>query len=271
MTLEDFCKGIQVHGDIKNIICRDILPEDIFQKYNYLLKSDKQRFIYELNKEKNTKRIALIFYVKKAIELYEEFQKKNISEDIYFDTFYDITLWSNIYYDKDGGFGLDWLDWFILHIEMKLFRLGRLQFETTVLKEDIRIDDLYYKKGTDVLSVHIPEGESLNIDSCKNSFRKAKEFFGSKYNMFFCESWLLSPNLKNILSEESNIIKFQNKFRVYNTIYSYRQAEERIFGEILEDKEMYSEKTSLQKKAKEYLRLHDDLGIGLGVLKYDDL
>ena len=71
-------------------------------------------------------------------------------------------------------------------------------------------------------------------------------------------------HLKEILPETSNIIRFQDFFEVTGTKYSFPQAEERIFGEILEDKGQYPEATSLQRKAKEYLLSRGDLGIGEG-------
>ena len=61
-------------------------------------------------------------------------------------------------------------------------------------------------------------------------------------------------------------MKFQKRFRIRKVTYPYRQAEERIFGEVLTDKEKYPEETSLQKRAKKYVLAGKDLGIGYGVI-----
>lgn len=68
------------------------------------------------------------------------------------------------------------------------------------------------------------------------------------------------------LDEKSNIIVFQNQFEVYDVVYPFRQAEERVFGEILEDIEKYPENTKLQKRLKEWLRKYpEDIGMGAGI------
>ncbi|GAB6167954.1 acyltransferase domain-containing protein [Clostridium carnis] len=266
MTLDEFCKGIKINEETKVMISKQILSKDVFEEYNKLFNTDKNKFLYKLDNEENKEEIGLIFYVMKSLDIYERFLEKGISKKIFFDTFHDITLWSNYYKNKTGKIGLAELPWFIAHTEMKLFRLGRLQFEISVLNKDRNINGKWYKKGMKILKVHIPEGKSLEEKECQESFLEAIKFFGTEYTMFFCESWLLSPNLKDILPAESNIIKFQNRFLIIDIIYTSRQAEERIFGEVLEDKTKYSEETSLRRKAKEYLKIHDDLGIGIGCI-----
>ena len=71
--------------------------------------------------------------------------------------------------------------------------------------------------------------------------------------VFVCYSWLLSPNLKNILSEESNIIKFQKKYTFLssNLNEKYPQIIERVFVTKSENAEDWDENTSLQRKLKE--------------------
>ena len=64
--------------------------------------------------------------------------------------------------------------------------------------------------------------------------------------------------------ESSNIIRFQNLFEVTEVSYAYPQAEQRIFGDVLEDKRQYPEDTSLRQRAKAYVLAGRDLGIGAG-------
>lgn len=79
------------------------------------------------------------------------------------------------------------------------------------------------------------------------------------------------PVLKYFLGEESNIIDFQNRFEVYDIVYPFRQAEERIFGDILEDRQSYPETTSLQRSFKGWLMEHpEDIGMGVGVFQYKE-
>ena len=147
--------------------------------------------------------------------------------------------------------------WLSLPLQMKIFRLGRLQFEPDPENK--------------VLHVHIPEGEPLLDEECGKSFAEADRFFGPEYTMYDCESWLLSPKLQKLLKSQSNILKFQNRFEVQKIIYPFRQAEERVFGEIREDKENYPEQTSLQRAVKQLVMTGEDVGIGYGVIDRNKL
>ena len=72
---------------------------------------------------------------------------------------------------------------------------------------------------------------------------------------------------QKLLSEESNIIRFQNLFEITKVHYAFPQAEQRVFGEILEDKSQYPEDTLLQRNLKKYLMDGKNPGIGTGFVK----
>ena len=63
-----------------------------------------------------------------------------------------------------------------------------------------------------MLDVHIPAGENLKMEDCRNSFIMAKEFFRRIFKMevkaFRCGSWLLNPDFAREMPE-SNMAKFQ--------------------------------------------------------------
>lgn len=84
---------------------------------------------------------------------------------------------------------------------------------------------------------------------------------------YFCHSWLLFPNLKEILNLDSNILSFQKFFKILSVDYELRQVEERIFGSVEERVEDYPEMTSLQKRAKAYFLSGKKLGNGFGMIK----
>ena len=138
---------------------------------------------------------------------------------------------------------------------MKVIKLGRLQFE--VLEN---IDDLsnVFEETKDFLfvNVHIREGEKLTPEECEKSYNMAINFYrsrGYKFStvVFICYSWLLSQNLKKILPEESNIIKFQEKYTFFSSNEKNPQIIERVFGNKSENIEDWEEDTSLQRKLKE--------------------
>lgn len=267
MTLEEFSKGIGLDKEVIEFIKNNLFSVEKYKKYDEAFKGEEEKFLNMIKGDENKAKLALIFYVMKAESLFYEFREEGVSKEIFFNTFSDITIWSNRYKKNTGKIGIEEVKWLLLHLKMKLFRLGRLQFEIAVLDKDIIFKEANYSKGEKILKIHIPEGEPLNRDECIKAFLKAKQFFGAKYKIFTCESWLLSPNLKEILNEESNIIKFQSFFYIYDIVYTFRQAEARIFGRILENKKQYEENTTLQRKAKEYLLTHEDIGIGVGIME----
>jgi len=151
--------------------------------------------------------------------LKKKYEEKNIPEDIFYDTVEDLVTWTNTWSDIKDGLYLGELGWLANHLKMKLFRLGRLQFCMGVNKHDIPEEEL--KKGDNIIEVHIPEGAPLTYEECEKSFERAKEFFNEfypdfDYKCFTCHSWLMDDTLDELLSENSNMIKFKNMFRRYH-------------------------------------------------------
>ena len=74
--------------------------------------------------------------------------------------------------------------------------------------------------GDSVLSVHIPNKGALTNDACRDSFQRAQSVFSVCYpefhwKAFHCHSWMLDPQLREFLSESSNILAFQRNFTIY--------------------------------------------------------
>lgn len=83
--------------------------------------------------------------------------------------------------------------------------------------------------------------------------------------MFICHSWLLDPELSQILNPESNILQFQSQFNIYEVDKSSKEAEERIFNKLNESPHDYEENTRLQRNAKNFLIAGGKLGSGYGI------
>ena len=69
------------------------------------------------------------------------------------------------------------------------------------------------------LFVHVPHGQSLNVDATRAAMAQAEEFMSRHYPeeplaMFTCSSWLLDPQWAAYLPESSNILQFQRQFRL---------------------------------------------------------
>lgn len=270
MGIEELMERIALPEEARQVVRKENMAEAEYTEEKQLFYKDfpvlLENWKKEIGKEKYTR--ALVLYLRLACEVYPKYREKGIGDEIFDKTFYDITIWCEECYRKRQVYGLEELWWLAQSVKMNLFRLGRLQFEPVVLENDVKMDreGLSISAGTKVLNVHIPAGEPLDYEACLDSFRLAEAFFG-KNQIYMCDSWLLSPHLKEVLSEKSNILKFQNLFTVIKVYHAYPQAEQRIFQNVIENKQKYPEDTSLRRRAKAYILSGKDLGIGIGFIE----
>jgi hypothetical protein len=104
-----------------------------------------------------------------------------------------------------GTFGLHTYGWMTTAFSGNLYWLGRLQF------------NLIHHAGGWAVSTHIPESGPLTPESVDDSFRQARAFFAEHFpeyptQLFYCGSWLLDPQLVDVLRPESNMVNFQQRW-----------------------------------------------------------
>ena len=212
--------------------------------------------------------VALAVILKLAVDVKEEYDKADIDEKIYYDTMSDIKIWC----EKTDNKGIKEYMWLKNHVRFELFRLGRLQFQFYPCKNrTLLYNKLPFNFGDNLIYIHIPEGEKLSQDKCKESLSSAREFFAEyfpefKYNFFFCESWLLFEGNKDFMKSDSNIVKFMSLFQHCYSVKVDVQAIERIYGKRKLLKKKYSENTDLQRRAKVYMQKGKKLGVGVAVI-----
>lgn len=158
-------------------------------------------------------------------------------------------------YGDWGNFSL----WFHTRLyERKMFKLGRLQFETT--------------DNPDEIYCHIISFLPFDFESVKDSFRQAYSFFGfeekkkpMKVNM---ESWMLHPEVIRLLPENSNIKKTADLF----TVTSFKDTDSELWYVFWKPEGTpYDEfpcDTALQKAFLEHLKSGKKLGEGEGYFIY---
>lgn len=71
--------------------------------------------------------------------------------------------------------------------------------------------------GDSVVSLHIPPGGSFGEEIINDTLKQTETFIKTyfpdfDYKAFVCYSWLLDPQLEELLGENSNIVKFGKKF-----------------------------------------------------------
>lgn len=169
---------------------------------------------YDLNCEDGKKNLLYFLYFCEATQnLYKE---KGISEEVLMDTFADFPRWLDIWSGLKGEMYLGELDWFSYQLRAKLFKLGRLQY---CFSAGYEIPEIGLKKEDKFVAIHIPAAGPLVLDECEKSLDFARSFFEKffpeqKWEFFTCHSWLLGEDLRELLDENSNILKFQKLFTI---------------------------------------------------------
>ncbi|MDT9694578.1 acyltransferase domain-containing protein [Streptomyces sp. P17] len=117
-----------------------------------------------------------------------------------------------------GRAGVQAPRWLAHHFRGELYQLGRLQFERTRTGQMFAADGL--DPDTPCLNLHIPDFHGpLTPAACDRSLELAREFFArhfpeERYSAAMCHSWLLDPQLKRYLPADSNLVRFQGRFRI---------------------------------------------------------
>ena len=162
----------------------------------------------------------LLSFLYMCEDLSRRYEEKKINDEILVDTLKDIVIWTKTWTDIKNTLHLSTLYWLKRHLDMKLFKIGRLQFCMGQMEEDVPSENL--SKGDNVLEIHIPACGPMTQTVCEESIKMAKEFFKNyypnfDYKCFTCHSWLLDESLKEILEQSSNIIKFQDMFYIVSS------------------------------------------------------
>lgn len=158
--------------------------------------------------------LAYLYFCEGLKRRYEE---KGIGEDILMDTLSDLVVWTDVWSELKGELWLGELYWLNFHLGMRLFKLGRLQFCLGKAKHDAPTHGLM--KGDAVVEMHIQAVGPLKQEECEASVARARAFFAKyypeqPYQCFTCHSWLMDKKLDEVLSPDSNIIRFRDRFDI---------------------------------------------------------
>ena len=156
--------------------------------------------------------------------------------------------------DSEGSFAADFF-------ENDEFYEGRLIENGVCKNETVRLLKTEWSPllntGDKIINVHIPSGSSLNFEDNSKDFLYGAELFGKAFspcNVFYCESWLLNPHLKEIIGKETNITRFGDRFIKFPFESSGNDVFEYLYF-LPADTNPYElpEKSSLQRAVKNHL------------------
>lgn len=224
--------------------------------------------------------VCLAAALLKSEDAYKQYKKLGISDEVFYDTFSDISVWVNTAKREENIDGLLEV-WWIRHIlYLNMFKLGRMQYQ--FYKTDYILSGLSplqalkapIKNKSRVLNIHIPEGARLDYSECEKSVLLARNFFSEyfpeyDYKGFVCDSWLLDLRNAEFMSADSNIMKFSNLFcTVLKPHKNNKEIIRRLWGKQNEKTvfSLLSENTDLQKRTKKYLLSGGKTGNGYGFI-----
>ncbi len=222
--------------------------------------------------------LHMVFIISCMEELHRRYGLYGLDEKIFWESADDLRcklLECMECEEVPGTFVADWNDGMF---RLTRFALGRFQFEKSQFNhKDGFVTKSGYKieENSTVINFHIPSsGISLSDEVRFDSYKKAYEFFKDSFDgpvIFCCGSWLLYPEHRKFLPENSNILRFMDDFE----IVSWGEEEKfhngwRVFGKDSDlPLEQLPERTALQRAYKNWLLSGNKAGNGYGIIVFD--
>ncbi|MBD5494234.1 MAG: DUF5596 domain-containing protein [Lachnospiraceae bacterium] len=254
MTLFKLCDEINIQSEIKTRVF-DFANNFDFSAVNKQL---KDFLVYEKMKEARLELQVILGHdeenirmltcmLKASADIYDIYKAKGISDKIYFDTMKCYTRFINETFRITGRLYFDRYWWTTRQAGCHLFRIGELEYEIMHIDNDI------------IINLHIPSDADFSPHAVDNSLECSRIFFAEYYpeiadKKYCCHSWLLDSQLKEMLSEESNIINFQKRFEIYDKGEVDTEFIEWLYNtKATTDYKTLPENTTLQRNMKAYL------------------
>lgn len=267
MDINTLCNKIELQPLVKERVL-SFIDEFDFQTVDEI---QKGYFTYSNMKEALGKTRALLgededgikiltCMLRSALDTYEEYHKKGISDDVYYATMRCFTRFIDETNKMIGHLSFDRYWWTARQIGCHLFRIGELEYEIKPTDKET------------VISIHIPSDASFSPISVDESMQAAREFFAKYYPelsnaKYCCQSWLLDNQLKGMLGNNSNILNFQNRFEIIDEGEEDTEFIEWLFNTKSLDYATLPENTSLQINMKKHLLAGGVIKNSYGIIK----
>ena len=140
-------------------------------------------------------------------EVKVRYEKQGLPVEIYYKSLEDMKWKMLECYEIHGVYGNFVGHWYDGFFNLTRFGLGRLQFELRPFegKKDCGLDGVRIHPGDTVINMHIPSAGPMKPELLEDAFARAeaffKEYFPKDYRVFGVESWLIDPDLVQILPE----------------------------------------------------------------------
>lgn len=196
-----------------------------------------------------------------ACQTYKSYRAKGIGDTVFVSTMQFCTRFLEDHKKTHGNYAFEWAWWFVRELSMQEFRIGTLEYEF-VDGEERRI------------YVHIPSDARMAPGYIQESFSEYRKFLRQYYPEWteadwYCDSWMMSPELKKLLPEDSNILAFQGLFEMISVDYESMAALDWVYPGEKTDYADLPENTSLQRSMKKFLLGGGKVGWAEGKLRSD--
>lgn len=197
-----------------------------------------------------------------ALDTYKKYKEKGIPDEIFIATMKAFSRFVKEHFDSYGSYGFDRGWWTPRQLSGKEFRIGELEYET--IEEE----------GKKIISIHIPSDGVIRQPELRQSYLDARKFFQQYVPEYatadmICNTWMLSPALKELLPVDSNIIRFQKSFVVDYVDYENNNFMEWVYKRMDIPLEQLPENTTLQRKIKAFILNGGKIGWANGKLVND--
>lgn len=240
-------RDIEVSGDLTEQILNPSQWKEGIQKLQELLGDDPAgvKILWEL--------LHIV-----STYSYEEYVKRGISDDIFIATMKFCTRFLRDRFKTYQDYNFVWAWWFPRQVSLCEYRIGALEYELVDGEER-------------EIAIHIPSDADMSKESVALSLREFDKFLKKYYPEWenvsrTCDTWMLMPELKEFLNEDSNIIAFQNLFEIDVVNYDAVWYMGWIFPGFETIDENLPEVTTLQRNMKRYLLEGKKFGVAKGHL-----
>ncbi|MEU1405125.1 acyltransferase domain-containing protein [Streptomyces sp. NPDC005728] len=203
-------------------------------------------------------------------------RERGIPSEISRRTLADLGRHMTVHRRRHGRAGVQSPRWLAHHFRGELYQLGRLQFERARLERRcapvIAAAGLDAAPGMPCLDLHIPDFHGpLTPSACDRSLALAREFFDLYFpeeqaEAVLCHSWLLDAQLKRYLPAQSNIVRFQERFRIarQDTEPADTEPVQFVFGDPDLPVAQLPRRTSVERAVGDHLRVGGHWYVGHG-------
>jgi hypothetical protein len=175
---------------------------------------------------------------------------RGLTDEESWDTLQDLARHAHLDRLLHGSPGLRKAWWVELAFSGRLFQLGRLQYEPR---------DGY-------LNLHVPEeGGPLTPAAVDASLARAREVF-PEHRAARITTWLLDPQLADLLGDRSNIVRFARRFEVTADAGEEERVLELVFHTLDDDLDALPQETRLQRAVVALMRSGGRLRTTVGTL-----